>query len=60
MAAKILTSTAKAYHFAFRCSMPEDMAKKEYREQFARFKENMTQAGDREVVDNPHYFISKK
>ena len=45
-----------AYHFAFHCSMPNDRAKKKYQEQFKRLKENMEQAGDREVVDNPHCF----
>ena len=50
----------KAYHYAFRkCSMLDDQANKEYREQFKRLKENMEQAGDREVVDNPHCFLKK-
>lgn len=48
-----------AYHFAFHCSMPNDRAKKKYQEQFKRLKENMEQAGDREVVDNPHCFLKK-
>ncbi len=49
-----------AYHFAFRkCSMSEDQAKKEYREQFKRLKEKMIHAGNGEVVDNPHCFLKK-
>ncbi|MBE6391277.1 MAG: hypothetical protein E7042_03625 [Lentisphaerae bacterium] len=47
----------EAYHFAFReCSMSDDQAKKEYREQFKRLKEKMPHAGNEEVVDNPHRF----
>jgi hypothetical protein len=48
-----------AYHFAFYCSMPNDQAKKEYREQFKRLKEKMIHAGNGEVVDNPHRFLKK-
>ena len=50
----------KAYHYSFRkCSMSEDQAKKEYREQFKRLKEKMIHAGNGEVVDNPHCFLKK-
>ena len=50
----------KAYHYAFRkCSMSDDQANKEYREQFKRLKEKMTHAGNEEVVDNPHCFLKK-
>lgn len=50
----------KAYHYAFRkCSMSDDQANKEYREQFKRLKEKMTHAGNGEVVDNPHCFKKK-
>ena len=50
----------KAYHYAFRkCSMLDDQANKEYREQFKRLKEKMTHAGNEEVVDNPHCFLKK-
>ena len=49
-----------AYHYSFRkCSMSEDQAKKEYREQFKRLKEKMTHAGNGEAVDNPHRFKKK-
>ena len=49
-----------AYHYSFRkCSMSEDQAKKEYREQFKRLKEKMIHAGNGEVVDNPHCFLKK-
>ena len=49
-----------AHHFSFRkCSMSEDQAKKEYREQFKRLKEKMIHAGNGEVVDNPHCFLKK-
>jgi hypothetical protein len=50
----------KAYHYSFRkCSMSDDQANKEYREQFKRLKEKMTHAGNGEVVDNPHCFLKK-
>ena len=49
-----------AYHYSFRkCSMSEDQAKKEYREQFKRLKEKMPHAGNEEVVDNPYCFKKK-
>ena len=49
-----------AYHYSFRkCSMSDEQAKKEYREQFKRLKEKMTHAGNGEVVDNPHCFKKK-
>ena len=51
----------KAYHYSFRkCSMSDDQAKKEYREQFKRLKEKMPHAGNGEVVDNPHCFLKNK
>lgn len=51
----------KAYHYSFRkCSMSEDQANKEYREQFKRLKEKMTHAGNGEVVENPHCFKKNK
>ena len=51
----------KAYHYSFRkCSMSDDQANKEYREQFKRLKEKMTHAGNEEVVDNPHCFKKNK
>jgi hypothetical protein len=51
----------KAYHYAFRkCSMLDDQANKEYREQFKRLKEKMTHARNGEVVDNPHRFKKNK
>ena len=51
----------KAYHYSFRkCSMSDDQANKEYREQFKRLKEKMTHAGNGEVVDNPHCFKKNK
>ena len=49
-----------AYHYSFRkCSMSDDQANKEYREQFKRLKEKMTHAGNEEVVDNPYCFKKK-
>ena len=49
-----------AYHYSFRkCSMSDDQANKEYREQFKRLKEKMTHAGNGEAVDNPHRFKKK-